>query len=83
MLSRCAKVQAPALWELAGNERARLRRAFRHAEDVRVCRRAQALLLVAKERALVEVAHETGLRRPTGYFWLQRYVQSRRTEALR
>jgi transposase len=47
-----------------------------------VYRRAQALLLVAEGRTLAEAAHVTGLSRPTVYFWLQRYVQSRRIEAL-
>lgn len=77
------KAQAPAQRELTEGDEARLRRALRHAEDVRVYQRAQALLLVAEGRTLAEAAHVTGLSRPTVYFWLQRYVESRRLEALR
>ena len=60
-----------------------MRRALGHTQDVRVYRRAQALLLVAEGRTLAEAAHVVGLSRPTVYFWLQRYLQQRRVEALR
>ena len=44
--------------------------------------RAQALLLVAEGYTLAQAAHVAGLSRPTVYFWLKRYVQQRRIEAL-
>jgi transposase len=46
-------------------------------------RRTQALLLVAEGRPLAEAAQVTGMSRPTVYFWLGRYLQSHRVEALR
>jgi transposase len=52
-------------------------------EDVRVYRRIQALLLVAEDRTLAEAAEVTGMSRPAVYFWLERYLKSRRVEALR
>lgn len=45
-------------------------------------RRIQAVLLVAEGRTLVQAAEVTGLSRPAVYFWLGRYVRSRRVEAL-
>lgn len=77
------KALAPAQRGLTRYDRARLRRALRYAEDVRVFQRAQALLLVAEGHTLAQAAHVTGLSRPTVYFWLRRYVQQRSIEALR
>lgn len=77
------KALAPAERGLTRYDRARLRRALGHAEDVRVYQRAQALLLVAEGYTLAQAAHVAGLSRPTVYFWLKRYVQQRRVEALR
>lgn len=68
------KALAPAQRGLTGYDRARLRRALRHAEDVRVYQRAQALLLVAEGPTLAQAAHVTGLSRRTVYFLLKRYV---------
>jgi transposase len=48
-----------------------------------VYQRAQALLLVAEGHTLAQAAQVTGLSRPTVYFWLKRYVQQRRIDALR
>jgi DNA-binding CsgD family transcriptional regulator len=69
------KALAPAQRGLTRYDRARLRRALRHAEEVRVFQRAQALLLVAEGHTLAQAAHVTGLSRPTVYFWLKRYVR--------
>jgi len=77
------KALAPAQRGLTRYDLARLRRALRDAEDVRVYQRAQALLLVAEGHTLAQAAHVTGLSRPTVYFWLKRYVDQRRIEALR
>lgn len=77
------KAQAPAQRGLTRYDRARLRRALQHVEDVRVYRRAQALLLVTEGYTLAQAAHVTGLSRPTVHFWLERYVRARRVEALR
>ncbi|QRN92991.1 helix-turn-helix domain-containing protein [Archangium violaceum] len=77
------KALGPAQRGLTRYDRVRLQRALQHAEDVRLYRRAQALLLVAEGRTLAEAAHVTGLSRPAVYFWLKRYVRLRRVEALR
>lgn len=76
------KALGPAQRGLTKYDRARLRRALGHTEDVRVYQRAQALLLVAEGYTLAEAAHVTGLSRPTVHLWLKRYVQHRRIEAL-
>lgn len=67
---------------LSIHDRRRLGRALREVGEARVYRRAQALLLLAEGRPVGDVTHVTGLSRPGLYRWLNRYLQSRRIEAL-
>jgi len=63
-------------------DRRRLAKALKRASEARVYRRLQAVLLVARGRAVGEVAEITGVSPRNVYLWVQRYLQAHRPEDL-
>lgn len=63
-------------------DRRRLAKALKHASEARVYRRLQAVLLVARGRAIGEVAQITGVSPRSVYLWVQQYLQAHRLEDL-
>jgi transposase len=61
----------------------RLARALQCTSDARLCRRLQAVLLVAQGVSVSEVAHRTATRRWSVYSWVRRYLRSHRPDTLR
>ena len=60
----------------------RLRRALRRATDLPLYRRLQAVLLVARGIAVLEVAAITGAKPAAIYAWVQRYCRTHRPDCL-
>jgi transposase len=63
-------------------DRQRLARALQRATDLRLFRRLQAVLLVARGWAVSEVALITGAKPNAIYDWVQLYLETHRTESL-
>ncbi len=59
------------------SDRRRLGRAFAQATDVRLFRRLQAVLLVARGFLVAEVARITGATADAVYSWVRRYLRTR------
>jgi transposase len=78
---RCVRDPTPA--QLTAPDRRRLLHAIRRERDARVCRRAQAVLLVDEGHPVDEILRLTGLSRSAIYRWQQRYLATRRIDALR
>lgn len=60
----------------------RLVQALRRASEVRVYRRIQAVLLVARGRPVSQVARDTATRRWSIYNWVRRYLHAHRSDCL-
>jgi transposase len=60
----------------------RLRRALKQATDKRLFQRVQAVLLVAQNHAVSEVADISGVSAQTVYNWVNLYLQEHKVEAL-
>ncbi|HZH28286.1 MAG TPA: helix-turn-helix domain-containing protein [Azospirillaceae bacterium] len=76
------RARSPAGWGSDGHDRRRLRRVLAETSDLRLFRRAQAVLLVARGgscRAAAELAGAT--ERAVG-LWVGRYLRRRRAEDL-
>ena len=65
------------------SDKSRLASALRRTEDVRLYRRLQAVLLVARGMAVPEVARSTSARPWAIYSWVRRYLHAHRPDALR
>jgi transposase len=63
-------------------DRRRLGQALRHATDLRLYRRVQAVLLVARGHPIPEVAEITGAKPAAIYDWVQRYRRTHRPDRL-
>jgi transposase len=74
--------RTPADLGLDQHDRRRLARAADACPDARTFRRLQAVLLVARGRAVPEVADLTGLKPWAVYAWVRRYLAGRRPEDL-
>ncbi len=61
----------------------RLARALQRTTDARLCRRLQAVLMVAQGVPVSEVAHHTANRRWAVYGWVRRYLRTHRPDTLR
>jgi transposase len=65
------------------SDKHRLTLALQRTADVRMCRRLQAVLLVAQGWSVPEAAHSTATRRWAVYSWVRRYLRTHRPDALR
>jgi transposase len=64
-------------------DRQRLARAMARAIDLRLFRRLQAVLLVARDFAVSEAARITGAKANAVYDWLRLYLRTREPDSLR
>ncbi len=65
------------------SDKSRLAHALRGTKDVRVYRRLQAVLLVARGGAVPDVARSTATRPWAVYSWVRRYLHTHQPDALR
>jgi transposase len=65
------------------HDRRRLGRALERASDLRLFRRLQAVLLVARGLAVAAVARVTAAKPNAIYDWVRRYLRARRPDCLR
>jgi transposase len=65
------------------HDRQRLARAFQRANDLRLFRRLQAVLLVARGLSVPEVARITAAKPEAIYAWVRCYLQTHRPDSLR
>jgi transposase len=63
-------------------DKRRLANALRRTSNVRVYRRLQAVLLVARGLSVPEVAHSTATRRWAVYNWVRRYLRTHQPDTL-
>ncbi|WP_204249780.1 helix-turn-helix domain-containing protein [Gemmata sp. SH-PL17] len=73
---------APADLGFDQHDRHRLARAGESCPDARTFRRLQAVLLIARGRAVPEVARLTALKPWAIYAWVRRYLAEHRADAL-
>src|SRR5581483_2172259 len=71
-----------AMWKFDGQDVRRLRRALKLAEQARLFKRIQAVLLVARGMKAAQAALVTGQRRWSVYKWVGRYLRRRCPEDL-
>jgi transposase len=74
--------RTPAYLGFDQRDRRRLARAVESCPDARTFRRLQAVLLVARGRAVPDVARLADLKPWAVYAWVRRYLASRRPETL-
>lgn len=77
------KAKSPSERGFDRYDKRRLSRALRHIGDARTYRRVQAVLLVAQDRAVVEVAQITGAQPWSIYAWVRTYLHTHRPDSLR
>lgn len=68
---------------LTGHDQRRLERALKTTRDKRTFQRLQAVLWMAQGHAASEVAQLLNVSLPSVYSWVQRYLATRQTAALR
>jgi len=72
----------PSKLGFTGHDRNRLSKALNKAEDVRLFRRIQAVLLIAQGRSFPESSQICGLSRSNIYYLVKRYLQSHQVKSL-
>jgi transposase len=76
------KAQSPAALGFTGHDRRRLAKALHQAQEAKVYRRIQAVLLIAQGYSVDEVASIIGGRRRAVYYWMHRYLDHHRVDDL-